>query len=81
MKKTIASKTIVTVRLGTKERDELDSIARDLDRDRSYLISEAVRQYLDVRRWQIAHIEEGIRQADASEFATGAEIQKIFRAV
>lgn len=81
MKKTIASKTIVTVRLGTKERDELDSIARDLDRDRSYLISEAVRQYLDVRRWQIAHIEEGIRQADAGEFASDAEIQKIFRAV
>ncbi len=78
MKKTIASKTIVTVRLGTKERDELDSIARDLDRDRSYLISEAVRQYLDVRRWQIAHIEEGIRQADASEFATGAEVATFF---
>lgn len=78
MKKTITPKSTVTIRLGTKERDELDSIAETLDRDRSYVISEAVRQYLDVRRWQIAHIQEGIRQADAGEFATDAEVAKFF---
>ncbi len=57
----------------------LDTIASILDRDRSYVINEAISAYLEIHRWQIDHIKEGIRQADAGEFATEAELASVFR--
>jgi predicted transcriptional regulator len=33
---------------------------------------------LDVDRWQIAYIREGIRQADAGEFASEARVAAAF---
>jgi RHH-type rel operon transcriptional repressor/antitoxin RelB len=33
---------------------------------------------LDVQQWQIEHIQEGVRQADAGEFATEAEVTAAF---
>ncbi len=64
----------ITVRMDAEKRAALDALARATDRDRSYLINEAVDAYLAVHRWQIAHIEEGLRQADAGEFASDEEV-------
>lgn len=64
----------VTFRIDAGTRAALDRLASALDRDRSYLINEAVEAYLDVHAWQIAHIEEGVRQADAGEFADESEV-------
>jgi predicted transcriptional regulator len=33
---------------------------------------------LEVQQWLIEHIQEGIRQAEAGEFATEAEVQAAF---
>jgi predicted transcriptional regulator len=64
----------ITVRMDAEKRAALDALARATDRDRSYLINEAVDAYLAVHRWQIGHIEEGLRQAQAGEFATDEEV-------
>jgi predicted transcriptional regulator len=64
----------ITVRMDAGKRAALDALARATDRDRSYLINEAVDAYLAVHRWQIAHIEAGLRQAEAGEFATEKEV-------
>ena len=45
----------------------MDIIAAGIDRDRSYVLNEAIDNYLGVHRWQVAHIKEGLRQADAGE--------------
>jgi RHH-type rel operon transcriptional repressor/antitoxin RelB len=34
--------------------------------------------YLDLHAWQRAHIGEGLRQADAGEFASEAEVRAAF---
>lgn len=68
----------VTFRLDADKRAELDAVAEALDRDRSYLLNEAVGAYLEVHRWQLAHIREGVRQADAGEFASDAEVAAAF---
>ncbi len=60
----------ITVRMDAEKRAALDALARVTDRDRSYLINEAIDAYLAVHRWQIARVEEGLRQAEAGEFAT-----------
>ena len=69
-----ATRDAITVRVDGEKRAALDALARVTDRDRSYLINEAIDAYLAVHRWQIAHIEEGLRQASAGEFATDEEV-------
>ena len=68
----------ISVRLELGQRKALDSIAKVLDRDRSYVINEAVKNYLELHAWQIAHIEEGIRQADAGDFASDTEVATFY---
>lgn len=75
-----AAKEAVTVRLEAAKRAELDALARTVARDRSFLINEAIDAYLAVHRWQMAEIEEGLRQADAGEFATEAEVEAAYAA-
>ncbi len=75
----MVEKTTVTFRIDGDMKDALDAIAEGLDRDRSYVLNEAVAAYLDTHRWQIDHIKEGLRQADAGEFATEAEVAAAFR--
>lgn len=69
----------VSFRVGTEEIEMLDTIAEALDRDRSYVIHEAISAYLEMYRWQIEHIKEGLRQAEAGEFASEQEVVKALR--
>ena len=68
----------ICFRLETEKKEKLDAIAAALDRDRSYLLNEAIDAYLEVHQWQIRHIQEGIRQADAGEFASEAQVAAAF---
>lgn len=68
----------VTVRINTDKVSFLDQLAKNDDRDRSYLINEAIEGYLQLRRWQLEEIQKAIREADAGEFATEKETQKAF---
>ena len=68
----------ISFRLENKKKKALDAIATALDRDRSYVLNEAIDAYLDVHQLQIEHIKEGIRQADDGEFASEAEVAAAF---
>ncbi len=68
----------ISFRLQTKKKKRLDALATALDRDRSYLLNEAIDAYLEVHQWQIEHIQKGIRQADDGEFASDAEVAAAF---
>ncbi len=68
----------VTFRLDAAKRKVLDAIAAELDRDRSHVLNEAISQYLEVQHWQFEHIKEGLRQADAGEFARKSEVTAAF---
>jgi predicted transcriptional regulator len=68
----------ISFRMDSEKREALDAVASALDRDRSYVINEAIEAYLDIHRWQLGHIREGLRQADGGEFATEAEMKATF---
>lgn len=72
------SKENVTFRLENEKRVILDAIAAGLDRDRTYVLNEAVDLYLEVYQWQIAEIKAGLAEADAGDFATDEEVQSVF---
>lgn len=76
---TIVAKETLTFRTDREKRQALDEIARGLDRDRSWVLNAAIDAYLDVHGWQVARIEEGLRQARAGEFATDEEVARAFR--
>jgi len=73
------TRDVVTVRMAADKRAQLDALARAVDRDRSWLINEAVDAYLAVHRWQIAHIEAGLRDAEAGDFASDEDVEAAWR--
>lgn len=56
----------VTLRLDAATRKRLDRLAKTTERSRAALAADAVRQYLEVNEWQIAAIQEGVREANRS---------------
>ena len=66
--------------LDRENRKEIDKLAARVDRDRSYLINEAVGSYLARRRWEEEHIKESLRQARAGKFATDAQVEAAYEA-
>jgi predicted transcriptional regulator len=68
----------ISFRLDAKKRQALDALAQVQDRDRTYVLNEAIDAYLDVHQWQLEHIQEGIRQADTGDFAGDAAVAAAF---
>ncbi len=54
----------------------LDEIASLQDRDRTYLINEALDQYLDLNQYQLGQIREGLRQANSGKLLDHAELKR-----
>lgn len=71
-------KSTITFRLDTVKREALDTIADINDRDRSYILNEAIDTYLDLHKWQAEHIKKSLRQAQAGQFASEREVRKVF---
>ena len=70
--------TTVTARIDEETHGRLDYLAKATDRSRSWLVADAVRRYVEEESWQVAAIEEGVRQADAGNFATDDEVKAAF---
>ena len=63
----IMDKQTISFRLEADKVSALDELARFLDRDRTYLLAEAVQAYLDVQQWHFEQIRAGIAEADAGK--------------
>lgn len=70
--------TTVTTRIDDETQSRLDQLAKATDRSRSWLVADAIRRYVEEEGWQVAAIEEGVRQADAGDFATEDEVTAAF---
>ena len=58
-------KQTISFRLESDKVSALDALADSLDRDRTYLLGEAVQAYLETQRLHIEQIQTGIAEADA----------------
>ena len=70
--------TTVTARIDEETHGKLDNLAKAVDRSRSWLVADAVRRYVEEESWQVAAVEEGVRQADAGNFAAEDEVKAAF---
>ena len=57
----------------------LDALAQAQHTDRATLVNEALAQYLADQAGWAAHLDEGLRQAEAGEFADEAAVAAAFR--
>ncbi|MCE5307845.1 MAG: ribbon-helix-helix protein, CopG family [Acidobacteriales bacterium] len=64
----------MTVRVGEETRAALDAIAAALDRDRSYIVNEALDAYIEMHQWQIEHIQRGLADARTGRFVPDTQV-------
>jgi predicted transcriptional regulator len=58
-------------------RKQLDRLARAQRRSRSFVAAEAIRDYVALNQWQIEEIHKALREADQSDFASAADIERV----
>lgn len=51
----------ISFRLDEDKIDALDGLAESVDRDRSYLLNEAVTNYLELQAYHVGLIKEGLK--------------------
>jgi len=63
----MAKTTTMTVRLTPEVSDRLETLARDTNRTKSYIASEAIEAYVNLNAWQVAHIKEALAEDEGGE--------------
>jgi predicted transcriptional regulator len=67
----------LTFRTPEEKAAALDKAAALQQRDRSFILNEAVDQYLSLQEYHLALIDEGIRAADAGDVIPHSEVVKM----
>jgi RHH-type rel operon transcriptional repressor/antitoxin RelB len=73
----MATEKILTLRLDGGLRGKLDKLAAATRRSRSFLASEAIREYVALNSWQIEEIHKGLDEAERGDFATESEVKRV----
>ena len=69
------SKTLpVSVRLSPELNKQVTDIAHALDRPKSWVIEQAIKDFVAVQAWHLAAIEEGGRDADAGRVVSHDDV-------
>lgn len=71
--------TTLTLRVPIEMKERLDKLADATNRSKSYLAGEALRQYIDLEAWQIGEIQQALKEADANDFASDAEVDAVVK--
>lgn len=66
--------SVLTVRLDSDLKSRLEDLAKSTKRSKSFLAAEAIAAYVDLNSWQIAEIEQGLKEADAGDFMSDEEL-------
>ncbi len=72
------AKSSLTVRIDEARLQALDKVAEGIDRDRTYVVTQAIDAYLEVQKWQMEYIEAALREAAAGRFASTTEVSRTF---
>ena len=68
-------KQTISFRLESDKVAALDELAHSMERDRTYLLNEAVSAYLELQQWQVDRIEAGLAEADAGKVIPHSKVR------
>ncbi|HRO66149.1 MAG TPA: hypothetical protein PL182_01140 [Pseudobdellovibrionaceae bacterium] len=57
----------------------LDRIGTTLDRDRSYMLNEAMETYVELNRWQVEQIQTGLEEARQGKFVEQVSVNSLLK--
>jgi predicted transcriptional regulator len=67
----------INVRLPEALYNQIEELAKATARTKSFLAIDALTHYLQSESWQVRDIHEGLKEADAGEFATDSEVKAV----
>ena len=73
----MSSLKTISFRMRSDAVETLDALAETMDRDRTYLLNEAVEHYLELNEYHIKLIKKGLRAAERGDFVPDAEMKKL----
>ncbi len=68
------TQNVISLRIPDTVKDRLDKLAGSTRRSRSFLAAEALNEYLERHEWQIAAIDEAVREADKGVFVSNQAV-------
>lgn len=71
-----ASEKTISFRADAEKIDTLDSLAAAQDRPRSYLINEAITNYIELHAYQDALVQKGLQEMRKGRVISHAEVVK-----
>jgi RHH-type transcriptional regulator, rel operon repressor / antitoxin RelB len=74
----MSQSTTMTIRLEPELKSRLDKLAATTHRSKSFLASEAVREFIELNEWQIQELKAAIKEADDGDFASDQDIKAVF---
>lgn len=66
--------TTISVRIEDEVKSRLDRLAESTRRSKSFLVAEAIRQFVENNEWQVAELQAALREADAGDFASDEDV-------
>ncbi|MGE4505159.1 MAG: CopG family ribbon-helix-helix protein [Desulfovibrionaceae bacterium] len=72
---------VTSVRFSKSILEQLDGIAKQQDRSRSWVIKEAVRQYLDYEAWFAERVREGVEAVERGDVVSHADAKERIRSL
>jgi len=64
----------LSIRLEPELSAQVTAIAEALDRPKSWIVEQALKDYVSVQQWQLAAIDEGIAAADAGDLVDHEDV-------
>lgn len=71
------SSATITVRLEDEVKGRLDRLAESTRRSKSFLASEAIREFVENNEWQISETQAALKEAEAGDFASAREVERL----
>jgi len=73
----MATLKTISFRMPADAVDTLDALAETMDRDRTYLLNEAVERYLELNEYHIKLIKKGLRAAKEGKLVSHADVKRM----
>lgn len=71
--------SVMSVRLSDNLSAQLEALAKATGRTKSFLAGQAIEDYIAREAWQVAEIEQALREADAGDFVPTEEMDNLFQ--
>jgi len=68
----------ITIRLESELKQRLEQLADSMQRSKSFVAAQAIRDFVDLNEWQVQEVEQAIVEADRGEFASDQDVAAVF---